>query len=66
MTNDVGTSNGGKATRKVGCIPDLAEVRSAEENWTGLTDPAIRRKLQNRLNQRIYQMDWVTDLALGT
>ncbi|KAB8249352.1 hypothetical protein BDV35DRAFT_390161 [Aspergillus flavus] len=36
-------------------IPELSEVRSAEENWSGLTDPALRRKLQNRLHQRIYR-----------
>lgn len=48
MTNSTGTSVGG--------MPELSEVRSAEENWAGLTDPALRRKLQNRLNQRIYRM----------
>ncbi len=30
------------------------EVRGPEDDWTGLTDAAARRKLQNRLNQRIY------------
>ncbi|KAB8202071.1 hypothetical protein BDV34DRAFT_201497 [Aspergillus parasiticus] len=39
----------------MGRISELSEVRSAEENWTGLTDPALRRKLQNRLHQRIYR-----------
>ncbi|KAL2425969.1 hypothetical protein ABEF95_008123 [Exophiala dermatitidis] len=29
-----------------------AEVQSIEDEWFGVTDPVIRRKLQNRLNQR--------------
>ena len=29
-----------------------AEVRSLEDEWYGVSDPAARRKLQNRLNQR--------------
>ncbi|KAH6949188.1 hypothetical protein DER45DRAFT_580806 [Fusarium avenaceum] len=33
-------------------LPQLAELRSVEEDWTGSTGPAKRRKLQNRLNQR--------------
>lgn len=28
------------------------ELRDAKEDWTGVTNPAERRKLQNRLNQR--------------
>ncbi|KFZ11270.1 hypothetical protein V502_07632 [Pseudogymnoascus sp. VKM F-4520 (FW-2644)] len=31
------------------------EVRGPEDDWTGLTDATERRKLQNRLNQRIYR-----------
>ncbi|CAG7952752.1 unnamed protein product [Penicillium olsonii] len=34
-------------------VPD--ETRQPEEDWTGITDPASRRKLQNRLNQRLYR-----------
>jgi hypothetical protein len=30
------------------------EARGVEDEWSGLTDPAARRKLQNRLNQRAY------------
>lgn len=30
------------------------EARGAEDNWTGLSNAAERRKLQNRLNQRRY------------
>ncbi|GAQ45548.1 bZIP transcription factor [Aspergillus tubingensis] len=51
MANSTNLSHGDR----VGCTPGLPEVRSAEEDWTGLTDPALRRKLQNRLNQRIYR-----------
>ncbi|KAL2395958.1 hypothetical protein ABEF93_002730 [Exophiala dermatitidis] len=29
-----------------------AEVQSIEDEWVGVTDPVIRRKLQNRVNQR--------------
>lgn len=29
-----------------------AEVKTRSEDWTGLSDPKERRKLQNRLNQR--------------
>lgn len=30
------------------------EIRTVAEDWTGTTDSARRRKLQNRLNQRAY------------
>jgi hypothetical protein len=30
----------------------LKEAASPKENWTGLSDAAKRRKIQNRLNQR--------------
>lgn len=30
------------------------EVRSAEDDWTGSTDAAERRKRQNRIHQRLY------------
>jgi hypothetical protein len=36
-------------------MPQQEEVRGREDDWTGLTDAAARRKLQNRLNQRIYR-----------
>ncbi|MCJ1313033.1 hypothetical protein MMC25_006709 [Agyrium rufum] len=58
-----------------------AEVRSAADDWTGIGDQATRRKLQNRLNQRIYsnlklalpldygrgscRADWMTRYYLG-
>ncbi|KAF4439002.1 hypothetical protein FACUT_4461 [Fusarium acutatum] len=31
------------------------EIRTASEDWTGITSSAKRRKLQNRLNQRAYE-----------
>jgi hypothetical protein len=31
------------------------EVRCPADDWTGRTNAAERRKLQNRLNQRIYR-----------
>ncbi|THV54476.1 hypothetical protein BGAL_0026g00490 [Botrytis galanthina] len=30
-------------------------TKSMDDDWTGTSDSAIRRKLQNRLNQRIYR-----------
>ncbi|KAF5568915.1 hypothetical protein FPHYL_2482 [Fusarium phyllophilum] len=39
-------------------LSDMAqrrEVRTASEDWTGITSSAKRRKLQNRLNQRAYE-----------
>jgi hypothetical protein len=56
MTKNINTSHGDKEALTVGCMPEMSEVRQAEENWTGLTDPVLRRKFQNRLNQRIYRM----------
>jgi hypothetical protein len=31
-----------------------SEVHGFEDEWAGVTNPAERRKLQNRLNQRAY------------
>jgi hypothetical protein len=31
-----------------------SEVHGLEDEWAGVTNPAARRKLQNRLNQRAY------------
>ena len=36
-------------------MPQQAEVRFAEDDWTGSTDAAERRKRQNRLHQRLYR-----------
>ncbi|KFY82015.1 hypothetical protein V500_10903 [Pseudogymnoascus sp. VKM F-4518 (FW-2643)] len=32
-----------------------AIVSVSEEDWVGITDPAERRKRQNRINQRLYR-----------
>ena len=32
------------------------EIRDGNEDWTGKTSSALRRKLQNRLNQRAARM----------
>jgi hypothetical protein len=39
----------------LGRMLQQAEVRDAKDDWTGRTNAAERRKLQNRLNQRIYR-----------
>jgi hypothetical protein len=36
-------------------MPQRTEMRCAEDDWTGKKDAAERRKLQNRLNQRLYR-----------
>lgn len=33
-------------------MPQQAMARAPEEDWTGVSDPLLRRKLQNRINQR--------------
>ncbi|KAK7417808.1 hypothetical protein QQZ08_011504 [Neonectria magnoliae] len=35
--------------------PQLAELRDPEDDWTGITKAADRRRRQNRLNQRAYR-----------
>ncbi|KAL5350821.1 hypothetical protein ACLOAV_004392 [Pseudogymnoascus australis] len=39
----------------LGRMPQQEEVRVAEDDWTGSTDAAERRKRQNRLHQRKYR-----------
>ncbi|KAH8797739.1 hypothetical protein F5884DRAFT_687764 [Xylogone sp. PMI_703] len=36
-------------------MPQLREARYREDDWTGLTDAAARRKRQNRLHQRAHR-----------
>ncbi|EMR82897.1 hypothetical protein BcDW1_8446 [Botrytis cinerea BcDW1] len=40
----------------LGRMPQQAEVRLAEDDWTGSTNAAERRKRQNRLHQRLYPL----------
>ncbi|KAJ9649551.1 hypothetical protein H2199_000327 [Coniosporium tulheliwenetii] len=35
-------------------MPQQVEVLASEDDWTGLSNSAARRRLQNRLNQRAY------------
>jgi hypothetical protein len=39
---------------KLAQMPQQIEVRGPEDDWTGLNDPKERRRLQNRLNQRLW------------
>lgn len=43
-------------------MPQQAEVRVPEDDWTGSTDAAERRKRQNRLHQRLYRESRCMDL----
>ncbi|KAJ4247803.1 hypothetical protein NW762_013012 [Fusarium torreyae] len=36
-------------------VPQLAELLDAADDWSGVTDAASRRRLQNRLNVRAYR-----------
>ncbi|KFZ08546.1 hypothetical protein V502_09288, partial [Pseudogymnoascus sp. VKM F-4520 (FW-2644)] len=36
-------------------MPQQVDVLSREDDWTGLSSPAQRRRLQNRLNQRAHR-----------
>ncbi|EWG55279.1 hypothetical protein FVEG_17486 [Fusarium verticillioides 7600] len=40
---------------KLSDMAQLREIRTASEDWTGITSTSKRRKLQNRLNQRAYE-----------
>ncbi|KAJ4321160.1 hypothetical protein N0V84_005512 [Fusarium piperis] len=41
--------------KRLGRMPQLLELRGPEDDWTGVTEAADRRKRQNRLNQRAYR-----------
>lgn len=43
-----------RVTLEVARMPQQTQVRGPDDDWTGLTDTAERRKRQNRLNQRLY------------
>jgi hypothetical protein len=47
----------GKSSPKImlELMQQQVEVRAPEDDWTGRTSTAERKKLQNRLNQRIYR-----------
>jgi hypothetical protein len=47
-------SNGSATAIKLGQMPQQSEVREPDDDWTGLNNPKARRKLQNRLNQRLW------------
>ncbi|KAF1985604.1 hypothetical protein K402DRAFT_413184 [Aulographum hederae CBS 113979] len=37
-------------------MPQLSAIRSADEDWTGRANAKEKKKLQNRLNQRLWRM----------
>lgn len=50
----------GRVTFRVAHMQQQKEVRKPDDDWTGLSDAAERRKRQNRLNQRIYSTSYRT------
>ncbi|KAK3329229.1 hypothetical protein B0H66DRAFT_540474 [Apodospora peruviana] len=40
---------------QIGSMPQLAEARSRQDDWTGTNDAAARRRAQTRLNTRAYR-----------
>ncbi|KAF4155437.1 hypothetical protein CNMCM8927_002048 [Aspergillus lentulus] len=44
-------------------MPQQAGVRAPQDDWTGVIDRKERRKLQNRLNQRLYRWRKRVDLV---
>ena len=52
---DAASNGDGPISIALGPMRQRTEVRSLEDDWTGVTSTADRRKLQNRLNQRAYR-----------
>jgi hypothetical protein len=41
-------------------MPQQNELKGPEDDWTGLSSPAERRKAQNRLHQRAWRKSYNT------
>jgi hypothetical protein len=48
-------ASNGNSSIALGPMRQRTEVRSPDDDWTGVTSTVERRKLQNRLNQRAYR-----------
>jgi hypothetical protein len=51
-TNMAASSEEGRRPVELDWSRERLKIRNSREDWTGITSPAERRKLQNRLNQR--------------
>lgn len=55
------------ALMRVPVLPNVRPgMRDLGDNWTGVSDPTRRKKLQNRLNQRVRRQFTVTALLFWT
>lgn len=74
--NERDTNESGNVSILLELMPQQHGIRHPEDDWTGLSNPVERRKLQNRIHQRAYskycywpsgseatnRLQWILDL----